>query len=219
MAETIESFVAKLQEEGVQAGRKEAERLHAEAEEQAGKIIRQARQQAEKILADATRQAEETRARSRTDLELASRDAMLRLQEALGRALSAILADEAGRLLADSDFLGKLLHEIVLKYVEADFARKEVFRINVPREMRDHLISWAIKELGEQLVQRVRPAIDLEGTLADAGFEYTIAGSTVEVTRSSVVETLMEMVGPGLRDVLARTAAEEKAPGKDQGKD
>lgn len=208
MAETIESFVAKLQEEGVQAGKQEAERLRAEAEEQARQIVQEARRQAEKILADANAQAQATLTRSRTELELAARDAALRLQEALGRAMSAVLAREATRHLEDSEFLGRLLHEIVLQYVKQDFECKEVLKINVAPEMRERLISWALKEIGEEHVEKVRPSIDLKGTLRDAGFEYTCNGSTVEVTRESVVETLMELVGPGLREVLQKAMAQ-----------
>jgi len=210
MAETIESFVAKLQEDGVQAGRKEADRLRAEAEKQAERIVAEAKKQAEKILADAEQQAEKALARSRTELELAARDAVLRLQEALGRCLSKILAHDAGELLADREFLGKLLHDIVMAYVEADFAHPDVLKINVPTGMRDKLISWALREIGEETVQRVRPSINLKGTLADAGFEYTVSGSTVEVTRESVVEALMDLAGPGVREVLAKAAEEPK---------
>lgn len=42
MAETIESFVAKLQAEGVQAGREAAEQLEAKARQKAEEIGRQA---------------------------------------------------------------------------------------------------------------------------------------------------------------------------------
>ncbi|MGB2824030.1 MAG: hypothetical protein WBF17_23830 [Phycisphaerae bacterium] len=215
MAETIESFVAKLQEEGVEAGRKEADRLRAEAEEQAAEIIRKAQAQAEKVLADAERRAKETLARSQTELALASRDAALRLQDALGRALSGILAHDVGDLLSDSDYLGRLLHDIVMAYVQSDFEQRDVLSVNVAPEMREKLISWALKEIGEETVERVRPSIDLRGSLAGAGFEYTVTGSTIEVTRDSVVETLMDLVGPGLREVLAKASAEGKEEAKE----
>lgn len=210
MADTIESFVTKLQEEGVQAGRQDADRLRAEAEKQAAEIVQKARQQAEKIIADANAQADDAGARSQTELELAARDAALRLQEALGRSLSALIAEDVRQKLEDSEFLGKILHEIVMAYVRSDFVNQQVLHVNVAPEMREKLISWALKEMGEEAVNRVRPSIDLAGTLADAGFEYSIAGSTVEVTRDSVVETLMDLVGPGLRDVLAKAFAEAK---------
>ena len=212
MAETIESFVAKLQAEGIEAGRQQADQLRQEAEKQAQELLRQAQQQADKIAADAKAEADDTLARARTELELAARDATLKLKEALSRALGALLSQRVRQKLEDDDFLGKLLHEIVMTYVKADFEQREVLKINVPPEMREKLISWALKEVGEENVEKVRPAIDLKGTLADAGFEYTIAGSTVEVTRESVVEVLAELVGPGLREVLRRAADEQAEP-------
>ena len=214
MAETVESFVAKLHEEGVEAGRKEADRLRAEAEENAKQVVQQARQEADKLLADAKAEAEKTLARAGTELELAARDAALRLQDSLSRCLSALLTREVGEKLSGDEFLGKLLHEIVLQYVKDDFEHKEVLEIHVRPEMREKLISWALLEIGKETIDQVRPSIDLKGTLADAGFEYTHHGSTIEVTRDSVVETLMDLVGPGLRDVLAKAMADPADGGK-----
>jgi hypothetical protein len=115
-----------------------------------------------------------------------------------------------GERLADEDYLGRLLHEIVMLYVKSDFECQGVLQINVPGEMREKLISWALAEIGEDRVREVRPSIDLKGKLAEAGFEYTCSGSTVEVTRESVVEVLMDLVGPELREVVAEAMAEGK---------
>jgi vacuolar-type H+-ATPase subunit E/Vma4 len=208
--ETIESFVAKLRQEGVQAGRADADQIRAEARQQAKDIVAQAQRQAETIVAEANTRAEETLARSRTDLDLAARDAVLRLQEALSRALTAVLGQHVKQHLEDHEFLGRLLHEIVLLYVQADFERRGVLNINVRPEMREKLVAWAFREIGEDNVQRVRPSIDLKGVLTDAGFEYTYDGSTVEVTRESVVEALMDLVGPALRETIANAAAGQK---------
>jgi len=209
MAETIETFVAKLQAEGVEAGQKQADRIRAEAEAQAEKTLQQARREAEKIVADAKARAAETKARAETELALASRDAVLRLQEALGRALSGVLGEQVRARMEDPGFLGKVLHELVMAYVKSDVECKEVLKISVPQEMREKLIAWAMQEIGQERVEKVRPSIDLKGTLRDAGFEYTIRGSTVEVTREAVVETLMDLVGPAMRDRI-RAAAEGK---------
>ena len=210
MAETIESFVAKLQAEGVQAGRQQAETIRAEAEKQAKETVALARKQAEKIVADARQAAEESLARGRSELELAARDAALRLQQALSVALAAVLGQAVRQQLEDTTFMGKLLHEIVMLYVKSDFQCKDTLKINVPVEMREKLVSWAMAEIGRENVDKVRPSIDLKGTLADAGFEYTCRNSTVEVTRDSVVATLMDLVGPDLRKVLAKATAGEQ---------
>ena len=92
MAETIETFVAKLQAEGVEAGKQQAQALREEAEKQAKDTLDQAGKQAEKIIAEAKTQAQEILARGKTDLELAARDAALRLQQAIERALASLLA-------------------------------------------------------------------------------------------------------------------------------
>jgi len=208
MAETIESFVAKLQAEGVQAGQQEADRLRAEAKQQAEEITRQAQKDGEAIVADAKKQADDLLARSRTELDLAVRDAILRLQDALSRMLAAVLARKVEEPLRDHEFLGRLLHDLVMQYVEADCQRREVLKINVAPELREKLIAWALQEIGQEAVEEVRPSLDLKGTLADAGFEYTLGESTVEVTRESVVETLMDLVGPALRETLEKALSE-----------
>ncbi|MCD6304251.1 MAG: hypothetical protein J7M21_04740 [Planctomycetes bacterium] len=214
MAETIETFVAKLQQEGVEAGRKEADRIREEARKQAEDIVAEARREAEKLIADARAKADDMLARARTELALASRDAILRLREALSRGLSALLAHEVGKDLEDPQFIGKVLHEIVMLFVQSDFKKaRETLKINVRPEMRDKLVSWAMSEIGKEVVEQVRPSIDLKGTLAEAGFEYTCGGSTVEVTTDSVVETLMDLVGPSLHEAIAKAAAENAGAG------
>ena len=91
MAESIETFVAKLQNEGVQAGREEADKIIADAKKQAEQIVADAQDQSEKTIANANAEAENILSRGKTELSLAARDAVLRLQETLGKCLQAIL--------------------------------------------------------------------------------------------------------------------------------
>jgi V/A-type H+-transporting ATPase subunit E len=206
MAETIEAFVAKLQAEGVDAGRQEAQRIRAEAERQAQQVLQQARHDADRLMADAKAHADGTAARARAELALAVRDTVLRLQEALGRTLSAVLSAGVKQRMDDPAFLGSLLHDLVAAYVKRDVECGDVLKIDVPEDMRQKLIDWAMREIGQERVEKLRPCIDLKGTLKDAGFEYTLRGSTVEVTRESVVEVLMALVGPALREQVRAAA-------------
>jgi vacuolar-type H+-ATPase subunit E/Vma4 len=208
MAETIESFVARLREEGVQAGRREAEKQLAEARREADAILADARARAAKIVGEAQAQAEATLARSRTDLELAARDVALRLREALGRAVGACVAAGARQQLSDPRFLGNLLYELVMQYAQADIEGKTTIRINVSPETRQKLAEWALEILHKPELHRV--TVDLQGTLADAGFEYSVDGASVEVTVASVVEALSELVNPSLREILRRAMREDR---------
>jgi V/A-type H+/Na+-transporting ATPase subunit E len=211
MAETIESFVAKLQEEGVQAGEAQAATLREEARKHAEKTIAEAKQQAEKILQDARKEADATLDRSRTELNLAARDTVLKLRDALSRALQAVIRQGSEQALDDLSFLGQVLHEVVESYAKSDREGTDQIRISVKPELRDKLVDWALSEIGKERVEntRKRIGIDLKGTLHQAGFEYTCAGATVEVTLDSVVELLSQMVSPRLREVLDNAVSEE----------
>ena len=209
MAETIESFVKKLQTDGVEAGRQEAEKIRQAARDEAQQTADDAKRQAEKIIADAQAEADGMLARAKTELQLASRDAVLRLRDVLARALEAIVAEGTKEKLADANFLGQVLHDLVKLYAESHMgARSAPMTINVTAEMKQKLQEWALSELGHQVVDSLRGKFDIHGTLAATGFEYKIAGATVEVTVESVVATLKDLVGPGLRDVLDQATGE-----------
>ena len=203
MAETIESFVQKLQADGVQAGQQEAEKIRQAAKQQAAETLDQATQQAEKIIADAQTQADDLLARSRTELRLAARDAALRLRDALDRALEAVLARGAREKLGDVAFLGEVMHELIAGYAKSHLAGEgEPLSLNVRPELMEKLKDWALAEIGQQRLDELRGQFDLKGTLAAAGFEYKAGGATVEVTLDSVVLALKDLVGPSLRDLL-----------------
>jgi len=211
MSETIESFVNKLQTEGIQAGEKQADKLRAEAQVQADKILADAHNQAERIIADANAQAKSVLQRGQTELKLAARDTALRLREALQRALKAVLAHKVQEALADTNLIGTLLHEIVLSYAKDLKQHREVMTINIPPDKREQLKQWALREIGEQTVEGLRGTFQLQTSLAEAGFEYTISGRTVEVTTDSVTAALSDLLSPALGELLAQAMSEDAA--------
>lgn len=209
--DTIESFVSKLKSEGVEQGKREAAQLRGEAERQAAQIIADARSQAEKILAEARAEAEKIVNRGRTELELAARDSVLKLREALVKTLETVLISPVETQLKDTEFLKGLIQSAVLRYVEADIQGVSSVKLNISPEMNKELVNWSLSKLHAALGGRVG-GVDVKQSLRQAGFEVNVRGATVEVTTESVVETLMELVGPGLREALSR--ALQKREGK-----
>jgi len=201
MADTIESFVKTLQTEGVEAGQAAAEEIRSEAEQQAQQILKQAQEQAESIISDAQAKADSQAARHQKELNMAVRDAVLRLHEALTRSLEGVLTCPVEAHLSNSDFLKPLLHDIVMQYARADSKGHGEIRIDVSPEMYKQLVNWAIGEL-RQAAQDHTSHLNLTDMLTEAGFEYQVAGATVDVTVDSVVETLADLVGPQLRKIL-----------------
>jgi cell division septum initiation protein DivIVA len=202
MAETIESFVAKLRAEGVQAGQEAARKIRQQAEQEAESIRIQARQDADRIVADARHQAQEILSRGKTELELAARDTVLKLRDALNRVLVAVAARGAEAQLKDPAFLKGLLHDVVMLYARGDAEGRTNVEIRVAPEMQAQLADWAMSEMRADSGEARGVAVDLRATLGQAGFEYTTGGPTIEVTRASVAAMLSEMIGPELRKVV-----------------
>lgn len=194
MTQTIEAFINRLQNDGVEAGREAAEKICAQAEQQAQERIAEAAEQAKRIIDQAQAEGAQIRARTETELKLAARDTVVRLQEALNRALQAVLRDAVREKLDDADFLSGLIREVVQRYAEADAAGSGPMTINVSEGMRQRLLSGTVAAFRQA---------DLRGTLAEAGFEYVTADGTVEVTAASVVEVFSEMLGSELRKRVA----------------
>ena len=206
---TLESFVEELHQEGVEAGRKEADALIREAEAEAESIVRQARSEAEELMEEARRNAEEAGSRGRAELELAVRDAILQLQAALTAVLETLVARAVEEQLTDPDQLKPLVRDVVVAYARADAAAEpEAFTLT--DAAAGSLREWWAEELGRVLAGE-REVPELQGTLGEAGFEYRVHGATVDVTAGSVVEQLMELVRPGLREVVEQVAREAVA--------
>jgi V/A-type H+-transporting ATPase subunit E len=210
MAESIESFVEKLQNEGVEAGRQQAEKIVADAHAEAERIVQEAKQKAEKIVDDAENEARETRERAQTDMQLAARDTVLRLRETLSRALQSVLVSGAEQPLQDPEFLKGLIHDVVMQYARGDQEGETHIQISVGDQAKDQLTEWCRQQLAPQ-AQEAGAAVDLRGGLKEAGFEYEVEGGNVEVTLRSVVETLSDLVSPRLRERLEAATREDAA--------
>ena len=69
--------------------------------------------------------------------------------------------------------------------------------------MKEGLLQGAINELAESLKKK-NIQLDVKHNLAQAGFEYKIEGSTIEVNKESVTALLMDMLDPQLRQFLEK---------------
>jgi len=205
MSDTIESFVAKLKSEGVDEGRRQAEQLRAEAQQESDRILAEARAQGDKVIAEAQAQADSILARGHTELELAARDAVLKLHEALERILREVLGGQVETQLSDAEFVRDLIQSILQRYIDADIDSYAPMKINVAPEMRTQLCDWALGKLRLDMADDTS-GFDFRDTLREAGFEFSLHGATIEVTRESVLDTLMQMVSPSLREVIRQAS-------------
>jgi V/A-type H+-transporting ATPase subunit E len=202
VAHTLESFIDTLRTDGVEAGQKAAEEIRREAEKEAEQSTRDAEAKAKQIVEAAEEQRRQTLARTQTDLDLAARDTVTRLHEALSQAITRILTQAVTKKLEDSDFLAGLIQDIATQYAQADAVGNDTITVNVSAPMRQKLTHWAI-ETFHKPAEKLKPSVELHGALSTAGFEYRVSGGTIEMTPESVVQVLSEIVTPELRKLLA----------------
>lgn len=205
MPKTIESFVKTLESEGVDAGKRAAAKIEAEAREQAKKIIADGKSEADSIIAQAKAEAEKIQSRMNSSLELATRDAIFMLREKLSQQLNLLLSRNVDRVLAEEQTLANILREVIPAYSKASAEGELTAEIHLPENLDSTLLEGVIGELIQSL-KETNIQVDVKNNLAKAGFEYKIEGSTVEVSTESVTALLADMIDPELQRFLEKAA-------------
>lgn len=209
MPNNIEAFVKTLESEGVDAGRKAAQKIEEDARDQAGKIIAEGKLKAEQIVNQANSEAEKIKARMNSSLELAARDAILMLRQKLTEQLKNLLEVSVNKTLREEDTLAKVLREVIPAYAKADAAERQNAQISISSDMKSRLLESTLRELQNSLKQK-NVDIDVKYNLAKSGFEFKVEGSTVEVGTESVTALLAEMIDPDLREFLEKASENVK---------
>ena len=204
----IESFVKTLESEGVDAGRKAAQKIEAEAREKSEKIIAEGKLKAEQIINQANSEADKIKARMNSSLELAARDALSMLRQKLSEQLKNLLQLNVDKALREDETLVNVLREVIPAYAKADAAESQNAEINISGELKSKLLESTLKELQRSLGEK-DVEINVKYNLAKAGFEFKIEGSTVEVSTESVTALLAEMIDPDLQQFLEKASENE----------
>jgi vacuolar-type H+-ATPase subunit E/Vma4 len=205
MPTNIESFVKTLESEGVDAGKKAAEKIEAQARAKADTIIAEAKETADKIVAEAQTEAQKVQARMNSSLELAARDAIYMLRSRLSQQLAILLKLNVEQALKDEQTLAEVLREVIPAYAKAEVGNKITAEINISQDLKSRLIESTLRELAHSLKNQ-NAQVNVGHNLAKAGFECKIEGSTVEVSTESVTALLAEMIDPELQQFLEKAA-------------
>jgi len=205
MPTNIESFVKTLESEGVDAGKKAAMKIEAEAREKADKINAEAKETANQIIAEAKAEAEKIKVRMDSSLELAVRDTIFLLREKLGLQLKTILKLNVEKALSDEETLLHVLREVIPAYAKANTENILNTEVNISKNTKSRLMETSLRELAHSLKNQ-NVQLEINYNLAKEGFEYKIEGSTVEVSTDSVTSLLADMIDPGLQQFLEKAA-------------
>ncbi|MDP2519705.1 hypothetical protein [Shimia thalassica] len=109
----VDELIDKLRNDGIAAGRQEAERLRAEAEAEAARIVAEAKKEATGYLRKAHTDADNYVKAGEEALNTAMRDAVLSMKSELTRRFAADVQRLVTQEMADPELMRQLILEVV----------------------------------------------------------------------------------------------------------
>lgn len=212
----VESLIARLRDQGVTAGRAEADRIKAEAEAKARAVVEGAEKEAKAKLDAARKEADAYRRAGEDALKQAARDVTLELKERLARRF----ADEVGKAVSDAMRDEDMLKRMILALVgrvrsESGVDQSADSEVLLPRavlgfddlrrkpeELReDGLTRLVAAFAGEMLREGVRFGRAEDGA---GGIRIVLAdhGISIDVTDKAVADALLAHMQPRFRALL-----------------
>jgi len=186
----VQELVQRLRDEGVAAGRREAEQIVATARAEAARILADARREAEELTRATGATIETERQAARAALELAWRDAMLQLREQLEVAFARRLQSLIASGLRDPEVLIGLVVDALRHVLEADRSpdRAQLLVPESPAQdpaaaaALDTLAATLARDLlqgGVELVHEQRSGAGVRVRLTERGIELALTEETL----------------------------------------
>ncbi len=210
----VEELIERLRDEGVKAGRSEAERIVADAETRAKWLVEQAQAEADNLIEKARAESQALRNSADDALQVAARDMLLSLRERLTHRFAGEVRRLVSEQLGDTEFLKRLILEIAGRQrevidtggdvevilpshaLEVDDLRKDSGDLQ-EGELTEYVLGVTDAMLRDGVTLRVSNE-DIEGITARLIDDEI----KVEVTADAVAALLLEHLHPRFRALL-----------------
>lgn len=188
MSEDLQGLLEKINRDGVEKARREADAIVAEAKAKAAEIVKAANDEAAKAKADAQKSADDYVQRAANTVKNAARDTIKEVELAVTALLENILAKDVDKALADEKTAGALVEEAVKGLVGA-------VEVAAPAKL--------VPSLKAQLAAQQNVKVVLDDTLG-AGFSVKLDGGRVEhaFTTDVIAGELAKRLRPDLAALL-----------------
>jgi V/A-type H+-transporting ATPase subunit E len=211
----VQELIDQLKTDGIAEGRRAAEALVDDARQEALRIVDDARANADAILAKAQHEAQNIVQHGRQDLQLASRDALLKLKESFQQEFQHRFTGLVRHTLEDEQFLKQLILEVA--------------RRSLPDEQTEMRVLLSDEQMSEsEQVSSAEPppagslahfVLGLTGDLLREGVTFGVAETVssgirvqlteqdveLDFTEEAIATALMRFVSPRFRAMLEQT--------------
>ena len=208
----VADLIDRLRQQGVEAGQTQADALLEQTRLRAEQRLEDARHEAEGLLQQAREEADQTRRAGEEAVQLAVRDAILRLKSIVVEQFVDRVQRLVKRELENGDFLKQLILEIVGSstlsaeqpaqlLLPEDVVGLEQLRAN-PEAVKEGTLSHFVAALTKEML---REGLEI-GTLGDrsAGIRIQLRDEDVEIdlTDQSISELLLSHLVPRFRAMM-----------------
>jgi V/A-type H+-transporting ATPase subunit E len=212
----VQELIARIRDEGVQAGKQEADHLVQEAHKRAADILEQARSEAESMLAKARAEIDRERQAAREALQQAVRDTVLAFKERLTTRFVEEVKGLVGKELRDMDFLRQMILAIAGQ-ATPDEAQNRALELLISNELFPAADDGAqslrsfIVGLSSQVMQGgivLKPSGDTK-----PGIRLRLVGEDLEVdlTDAALTDLLLKHLLPRFRAYVEEESAPPRA--------
>ena len=212
----VEALIKRLRNEGVTAGQEKAEDLVTNAQKHAEWIIEKAELEAKQLIDKAHHQANAIKASGEDALQLAARDALLKLRDTLLGSFSNEVMRVVGEQMTDKAFTEKLIlalastvrkktgldehHDIVISLPEdvmgVDELRKK------PEELKEGKLSQYTASIAANLLREGVQFEAADDINAGVSVRLIDDAMVIDFTDEAVAALLLEHIQPRFRALL-----------------
>ena len=191
MAEELQSLIERINRDGVAKAKAEADRIVVAAKEQAAKLVNEAKAEADRYAAAAKEEASAATLRAEETLRQAARDAIIAVENAVGRLLEKVLAKNVDAALANPATAATLAGDAVRDLIATG-------EISSGPKIADALRA--------QLAAQRNLTVVLDEALG-TGFKVSLEGGRVEhdFTGATVAAELAKRLRPDLAKLMRET--------------
>lgn len=146
MSDKLKELTNKIYSEGVGKAEKEAAEIIENAQKDAEKILKDAEKQAKQIKESAEKESEELKKNVESEIKLSARQAINALKQNITELIvTKVSQDETEKSLKDSDFIKKIIENLIKSYTEKNESQLDVSLL-LPEKMRKELEDYFEKK-------------------------------------------------------------------------
>ena len=195
----LQELTDKLYNEGLSKGKQEGEELLAKAKVQADEMIAKAQAEASQIIAAAQKQAEELKAKTASDVKMASSQSIAATKKDIENLVVGKMTDEAvKKTLSTPDFVKEIVKAVAEKFTTDGPADLNLI---LPESLKNDLEPFATQELVKILGAGVEASFSKK---VSGGFKIgpKNGGWFVSFTDETFNELISEYLRPATRKIL-----------------